>query len=64
VRYEYDKKAKVVSSELDPQHQAWLDKDFFNNSQTREANRAPHHKLAMYWTVISQWCAQLLAWLV
>ena len=64
VRYQYDKKAKVVSAELDPKHQAWLDKDFFNNSQTREANQAAHHKLAAYWTVISQFCAQLLAWLV
>ena len=64
VRYQYDKKAKVVSAELDPEHQTWLDKDFFNNSQTREAVQAPHHKLAMYWTVISQFCAQLLAWLV
>ncbi|HKW26993.1 MAG TPA: M1 family metallopeptidase [Terriglobales bacterium] len=64
VRYQYDKKAKVVSAELDPGHQVWLDKDFFNNSYARKSNQAPHHKLAMYWTVISQWCAQLLAWLV
>ena len=64
VRYQYDKKARIVSAELDPEHQAWLDKDFFNNSYTRKSIQAPHHKLAMYWTVISQWCAQLLAWLV
>jgi aminopeptidase N len=64
VRYQYDKKARVVSAELDPEHGAWLDKDFFNNSYTRQENQAPHHKLAAYWTAISQWCAQLLAWLV
>jgi hypothetical protein len=64
VRYQYDKKARIVSADIDPEHQAWLDKDFFNNSRTRKAVQAPHHKLAMYWTVISQWCAQLLAWLV
>jgi len=64
VRYQYDKKARIVSAELDPEHQAWLDKNFFNNSYTRQSNQAPHHKLAAYWTVISQFCAQLLAWLV
>jgi len=64
VRYQYDKKARIVSAEIDPEHQAWLDKDFFNNSYTQESNQAPHHKLAAYWTVISQFCAQLLAWLV
>ncbi len=64
VRYQYDKKARIVSAELDPEHQAWLDKDFFNNSYTRKSNQGPHHKLAAYWTVISQFCAQLLAWLV
>ncbi|HTM88451.1 MAG TPA: M1 family metallopeptidase [Terriglobales bacterium] len=64
VRYQYDKKARIVSAELDPEHQAWLDKDFFNNSYTRQSNQGPHHKLAAYWTVISQFCAQLLAWLV
>jgi hypothetical protein len=64
VRYQYDKKARIVSAELDPEHQAWLDKDFFNNSYTRKSMQAPHHKLAAYWTVISQFCAQLLALLV
>jgi hypothetical protein len=64
VRYQYDKKARIVSAELDPEHQAWLDKDFFNNSYTRKSIQEPHHKLAAYWTVISQFCAQLLAWLV
>jgi hypothetical protein len=64
VRYQYDKKARIISAELDPEHQAWLDKDFFNNSYTRKSMQAPHHKLAAYWTVISQFCSQLLAWLV
>jgi hypothetical protein len=63
VRYQYDRKARIVSAELDPERAAWLDKDFFNNSRTRQANQAAHHKLAAYWTVIAQWCAQLLAWL-
>ena len=63
VRYQYDKKTRIVSAELDPERAAWLDKDFFNNSKTRRANQAARHKLAAYCTVVAQWCAQLLAWL-
>ncbi len=63
VRYVYEKKAKIVSAELDPEHQVWLDKDFFNNSQVREAHLWPVLKLVAYWTVLTQWLAQLLAWL-
>src|SRR5260221_1118040 len=32
VRYTYDKKAKLVSAEVDPEHAVLLDKNFFNNS--------------------------------
>ncbi|HZR31597.1 MAG TPA: M1 family metallopeptidase [Terriglobales bacterium] len=63
VRYVYEKKAKIVSAELDPEHQVWLDKDFFNNSQVREAHLWPVLKPVAYWTVLTQWLAQLLAWL-
>jgi hypothetical protein len=63
VRYVYEKKSKIVSAELDPEHQVWLDKDFFNNSQVRKAHRWPGLKLVAYWTVLTQWLAQLLAWL-
>ena len=63
VRFSYDKKAKIVSAEVDPEHRVWLDKDRFNNSQTAEPNRAATRKLATYWLIASQMLAQLLAWL-
>jgi hypothetical protein len=62
VRYEYQKKAKIESVEVDPDHKINFDRNNFNNSQTAEPNRAPARKLTNYWTCISQFCAQLLAW--
>jgi aminopeptidase N len=63
VRFSYDKKAKVVSAEVDPQHTVRLDKDLFNNSKTEEADRRAAAKLSTYWLFTVQLMAQLLAWL-
>jgi hypothetical protein len=63
VRFSYDKQAKILSAEVDPDHKVWLDRDRFNNSQTAEPDRAATHKLATYWLFASQMLAQLLAWL-
>jgi hypothetical protein len=63
VRFSYDKRAKILSAEVDPDHKVWLDKDRFNNSQTAEPNRAATRKLATYWLFALQMLAQLLAWL-
>jgi Peptidase family M1 domain len=62
VRYAYQKKAKLESVEVDPDHKIQFDRNNFNNSHTGEVNGAPARKLANYWTCISQFCAQLLAW--
>ncbi len=62
VRYEYQKKAKIESVEVDPDHKINFDRNNFNNSRTAEASRAPARKLTNYFTCISQFCAQLLAW--
>jgi hypothetical protein len=62
VRYAYQKKAKVESVEVDPDHKIYLDRNNFNNSRTAEANGDPARKLANYWTCISQLFAQFLAW--
>jgi hypothetical protein len=62
VRYGYQKKAKIESVEVDPDHKINFDRNNFNNSQTAEANGGPARKLTNYWTCISQFCAQLLAW--
>jgi hypothetical protein len=64
VRYSYEKKAEVVSAEIDPDHQLWLDRDLFNNSRTAKPNRQASRKIEAYWLVVTQFLAQLVAWLV
>ena len=64
VRFEYDKKAKLVSAEVDPDHKVWLDRDFYNNSRTLEPNTGARRKLTGYWMLITQFLAQALAWWV
>jgi Peptidase family M1 domain len=63
VRYSYDKKAKLASAELDPEHAVWLDKNFFNNSYVQEPSSAWRMKLAAYWQIVIQFLSQWLAWL-
>jgi hypothetical protein len=62
IRYAYQKKAKVESVEVDPDHKIEFDRNNFNNSRTVEAHGAAASKLVNYWTFISQFFAQLLAW--
>jgi hypothetical protein len=62
VRYEYRKKAKLESVEVDPDHKVEFDRNNFNNSRTAEAHRAPARKLIHYWEFLSQLFSQLLAW--
>jgi hypothetical protein len=62
VRYAYQKKAKVESVEVDPDHKIQFDRNNFDNSHTAEANRGPAHKLMNYWTCIGQFFAQFLTW--
>ncbi len=62
IRYAYQKKAKVESVEVDPDHKIEFDRNNFNNSRTVEAHGAAASKLANYWTCISQFFAQFLAW--
>ena len=62
IRWSYDKRARIVSAEIDPDHKVGLDQDFFNNSRTAAANRAATRKIATYWLFVTQLAAQLLAW--
>jgi hypothetical protein len=48
VRYTYDKKAKVVSAEIDPEHAVLLDKNFYNNSYVREEDATAKWKIVSY----------------
>jgi aminopeptidase N len=63
VRFSYDKKARVTSAEVDPQHAIRLDDDLFNNSRTEGLDRRAARKLSTYWLFACQYLAQLLAWL-
>jgi hypothetical protein len=58
----YDKKTKVASAEIDPDHKLQLDRNEFNNSYTAEANGKPARKVANYWLFVTQWVSQALAW--
>jgi hypothetical protein len=62
-RFAWDRKEKLVSAEVDPDHGYLLDRDPFNNSWTATANRKASSKLAGYWTLLTQWLEQALSWL-
>ena len=63
VRYTYDKKAKLVSAEIDSEHAVSLDKNFFNNSYVAEEDTHAKWKIMNYWTWMTQMLSQCLAWL-
>lgn len=63
VRYMYDKKAKLVSAQLDPGTEVRLDKNFFNNSYAKQEDSRASRKLFYYWTWVTQLVTQWLAWL-
>jgi len=62
-RFSWDRKEKLVSAEIDPDHGYLLDRDPFNNSWTEKADRKATGKLAGYWTLLTQWLEQALSWL-
>jgi hypothetical protein len=61
-RFGYQKKAKIVSAELDPDHAVQIDRNNFNNSYTAEPHGKPAHKVANYWLFIVQCLSQALGW--
>jgi Peptidase family M1 domain len=62
VKFQYEKKAKAESAEIDPDHKILIDRDNFNNSRRAEANPKPALKLSNYWLFVTQWLGQALAW--
>jgi hypothetical protein len=62
-RYTWQKKAKLISAEIDPDHAIWLDHDMFNNSWLREGDSHAAGKIAGYWMVFTQLFSQFLSWL-
>jgi hypothetical protein len=61
-KFSYEKKAKVESAEIDPDHKIHLDRNDFNNGYTVEANYKPARKVQNYWMFMTQWLGQALAW--
>jgi hypothetical protein len=61
-RFSYQKKAKVVSAEIDPDHTVQIDRDNFNNSVAVEQNPKATQKLSAYWLFVTQWASQAMAW--
>jgi aminopeptidase N len=61
-KFVYEKKAKVVSAEIDPDHKIYIDRNDFNNSYTTEAHGKPARKLGNYWLFVTQWVGQALVW--
>lgn len=62
IRFSYQKRAKVASAEIDPDHLIQLDRNNFNNSYVVKANRKTTFKLSTYWLFLTQWLAQALTW--
>ena len=63
VRYTYDKKAKLVSAQIDPGNAVLLDRNLFNNSYVQQEDPRARWKIVSYWTWITQMLTQCLAWL-
>jgi Peptidase family M1 domain len=63
VRYSYEKKARLISAEIDPENAVRLDKNSFNNSFVAKPDARAANKIARYWTAFLQLMGQLLAWL-
>jgi hypothetical protein len=62
-RYTYERRARLLSAEVDPDHKIWLDRDLFNDSRRLTPERSASHKLENLWLVFTQQLALLLAWL-
>ena len=61
-RFMYEKKAKVESAEIDPDHKIQIDRNDFNNSYAAEAHGKAARKLDSYWVFMTQWLGQALTW--
>ncbi len=62
MRYQYDRRATLVSAQLDPGNQIWLDRNSFNNSYVVQEDRRAIHKLQNIWIFGSEWLSLLLSW--
>src|ERR1700692_1438884 len=61
-KFTYEKKAKLESAEIDPDHKIQIDRNDFNNSYTAKEHGKAARKLTNYWLVVTQWLGQGQAW--
>ena len=61
-KFTYQKKAKMESAELDPDHTVLIDRNNFNNSYVVEENPKATRKISTYWLFVTQWLSQAIAW--
>ena len=61
-KFTYEKKAKLESAEIDPDHKIQIDRNDFNSSYTAKEHGRTALKLTNYWLVVTQWLGQALAW--
>ncbi len=62
-RYQYDRKAQIVSARIDSQDRLWLDRNFVNNSYNEQIDARATHKFRNLWVFASELFSQLIAWL-
>ena len=62
--YTYQRTARIVSAELDPDHTVILDVNRFNNSRTVAVNPIPARKITNLWATWLQLSSQLVGWFV
>ena len=63
-KFTYNKKARIVSAEVDPDHVILLDKNYFNNSYTEKASATAANKLTSLWIAAQQMLMQFTTWIV
>lgn len=64
ISFTFEKKAKVVSAEIDPDHRILLDRNFFNNSYVVKPNSKAASKITSLWIIAQETLMQFAAWLV
>jgi hypothetical protein len=61
-KFVYEKKSKIESAEIDPDHKIHIDRNDFNNSYLAEGKGKAANKLTNYWVFFTQWVGQAMAW--
>ncbi len=62
-RFVYHKKSKVASAQIDPHYDVTLDRNYLNNSRTVDDQHKAIDKIVIYWTFVTQFMGQMMAWL-